>query len=163
MELIYIILSLVVIVMLLASFILPWINRSNIKSLFEEIEKLKNQSSHAANSIESMPSYVEEYIDKASMNITQKTEIICSQASNKKNESISNDISNESVSFEQQFGTRLPVWIGGVALALAGFFMVKYSIEVGLISPAVRASNGNYFWSFDAAFCKLVANKASIC
>lgn len=40
--------------------------------------------------------------------------------------------------FEQQFGARLPVWIGGISLALAGFFMVKYSIENQLVSPTMR-------------------------
>jgi uncharacterized membrane protein len=49
------------------------------------------------------------------------------------------------VSYEQQFGARLPVWIGGVALALAGFFMVKYSIETGLLSPLVRIVLGVLF------------------
>ena len=39
---------------------------------------------------------------------------------------------------EQQFGARLPVWIGGISLALAGFFLVKYSIENQLVSPLVR-------------------------
>ena len=28
-------------------------------------------------------------------------------------------------SLEQQLGARLPVWLGGIALALAGFFLVK--------------------------------------
>lgn len=49
------------------------------------------------------------------------------------------------ISFEQQWGARLPVWIGGVALALAGFFMVKYSIETGLLSPTVRVVLGIVF------------------
>lgn len=40
--------------------------------------------------------------------------------------------------FEQQFGARLPVWVGGISLALAGFYMVKYSIENNLVSPEVR-------------------------
>jgi uncharacterized membrane protein len=51
----------------------------------------------------------------------------------------------ERISFEQQFGARLPVWIGGVALALAGFYMVKYSIETGLLSPEVRVILGILF------------------
>lgn len=42
------------------------------------------------------------------------------------------------ISWEQQIGARLPVWIGGIALALAGIFLVKYSIDSGLLSPAVR-------------------------
>ncbi len=49
------------------------------------------------------------------------------------------------INFEQQFGARLPVWIGGIALALAGFFMVKYSIETGLLSPGVRVALGLVF------------------
>ena len=33
--------------------------------------------------------------------------------------------------FEERLGTRWVVWIGGLALALGGFFMVRYSIEIG--------------------------------
>lgn len=43
-------------------------------------------------------------------------------------------------SFESRIGARWAVWVGGVALALGGIFMVKYSIEAGLLSPAVRLS-----------------------
>jgi uncharacterized membrane protein len=41
-------------------------------------------------------------------------------------------------SFEEKFGTRWTVWIGGVALALGGIFLVKYSIDAGLIGPGLR-------------------------
>ncbi|SNS52627.1 Uncharacterized membrane protein [Sphingomonas laterariae] len=40
--------------------------------------------------------------------------------------------------FEELFGSRLPIWAGGVTLAVAGFFLVKYSIDTGLLSPGVR-------------------------
>ncbi|ARS27947.1 DUF2339 domain-containing protein [Sphingomonas sp. KC8] len=40
--------------------------------------------------------------------------------------------------FEELFGSRLPIWAGGVTLAVAGFFLVKYSIDTGLLSPAIR-------------------------
>lgn len=39
---------------------------------------------------------------------------------------------------ENNLGSRWAVWVGGVALALGGVLMVRYSIENGLISPAVR-------------------------
>ena len=39
---------------------------------------------------------------------------------------------------EERFGTRWVVWIGGVALALGGIFLVRYTIEQGLIGPGVR-------------------------
>lgn len=40
--------------------------------------------------------------------------------------------------FEQIFGRLLPIWAGGIALAIAGFFLVSYSIEQGLLTPPVR-------------------------
>lgn len=48
----------------------------------------------------------------------------------------------KSFNFEQQFGARLPVWIGGIALALSGFYLVKYTIEKGLMTPEVRTLCG---------------------
>ncbi len=47
--------------------------------------------------------------------------------------------------FERQFGVRLPVWFGGAALILAGFFLVKFSIEQGWLNPAVRVILGGAF------------------
>ncbi|WP_426239815.1 DUF2339 domain-containing protein [Pararhizobium sp. DWP1-1-3] len=41
-------------------------------------------------------------------------------------------------SLESRLGARWAVWVGGIALALGGIFMVKYSIDAGLLSPAVR-------------------------
>lgn len=43
---------------------------------------------------------------------------------------------------ETKFGTRWLVWIGGVALALGGIFMVKYSVEHGLLGPWGRVISG---------------------
>jgi uncharacterized membrane protein len=47
--------------------------------------------------------------------------------------------------FEQQFGVRLPVWFGGAALILAGFYLVKFSIEQGWLNPTVRVLLGGAF------------------
>src|SRR6185369_4549194 len=44
--------------------------------------------------------------------------------------------------FEQKLGGSVFIWIGAVMLALAGAFLVKYSIDVGLLSPAVRVALG---------------------
>jgi uncharacterized membrane protein len=49
------------------------------------------------------------------------------------------------VGFEERLGTRWVVWIGGLALALGGFFLVRYSIEAGLIGPRVRIFCGGLF------------------
>ena len=47
--------------------------------------------------------------------------------------------------FEETIGTRWVVWIGGLTLALGGFFMVRYSIEAGLLGPGVRTILGGLF------------------
>lgn len=44
------------------------------------------------------------------------------------------------ISVEALVGGRLPIWIGGVALVLASFFLVRYSIEQGLLGPTARTA-----------------------
>ena len=46
---------------------------------------------------------------------------------------------------EERIGTRWVVWIGGLTLALGGFFLVRYSIEAGLLGPRVRTLLGGLF------------------
>jgi len=50
-----------------------------------------------------------------------------------------------SFDFEDIFGRLLPIWAGGVTLAVAGFFLVKFSIEQGLLGPQVRVALGFLF------------------
>ena len=44
------------------------------------------------------------------------------------------------MSLEERLGTQWAVWVGGLALALGGIFLVRYSIEQGLVGPAVRVT-----------------------
>jgi uncharacterized membrane protein len=46
------------------------------------------------------------------------------------------------MSFEERLGTQWAVWVGGIAVALGGIFLVRYSIEAGLIGPKVRIALG---------------------
>ncbi len=46
---------------------------------------------------------------------------------------------------EERVGTRWVVWLGGLTLALGGFFMVRYSIDAGLLGPGVRTLLGGAF------------------
>lgn len=43
---------------------------------------------------------------------------------------------------EQRLGARGFVWLGGACIALAGAFLVKYSIDEGLLGPATRVVLG---------------------
>jgi len=46
---------------------------------------------------------------------------------------------------EERLGTRWAVWVGGLALALGGVLLVRYSIEQGIFSPRVRVVLGVAF------------------
>jgi uncharacterized membrane protein len=40
--------------------------------------------------------------------------------------------------FEERLGARWAVWVGGIALALGGVFLVRYAVEQDLIGPLAR-------------------------
>jgi uncharacterized membrane protein len=46
--------------------------------------------------------------------------------------------------FEELFGRRLPIWAGGITLAIAGVLIVKYAVDIGLFgrvfTPRSRSS-----------------------
>ena len=50
--------------------------------------------------------------------------------------------SSEGINWEQFMGVRLFAWLGGLALFLAAGFLMKYSFDHGLISPAMRVTLG---------------------
>jgi uncharacterized membrane protein len=50
-----------------------------------------------------------------------------------------------SISFEDLFGRKLPIWAGGITLVVAAVLLVKYSIDAGLLSPVVRVVLGLLF------------------
>jgi uncharacterized membrane protein len=45
-------------------------------------------------------------------------------------------------SFEELVAGRWAVWVGGIAIALAGVFLVRYAIDHGLLGPGVRIMLG---------------------
>ncbi|MCC6361688.1 MAG: DUF2339 domain-containing protein [Phycisphaerales bacterium] len=47
--------------------------------------------------------------------------------------------------FERNFTTRIAIWLGAIALFLAGAFFVKYTFDAGLLGPAVRIVLGAAF------------------
>lgn len=51
---------------------------------------------------------------------------------------------------EETVGAKWAVWVGGLALALGAIFLVRYSIEQGLLGPSARIALGLLF---SAALC----------
>jgi len=47
--------------------------------------------------------------------------------------------------FERWVAGRLLIWLGGVALVLSAVFLIRYSIEIGLITPAARMAGAGIF------------------
>jgi uncharacterized membrane protein len=155
----------------LAGLILSWVNRSKIQELRKEMNALKNQLRQIFTFLEKegldLPPEIMQQPRKSwkqtqyapsvyQVPIAKPEDKVTKQIANINEEPVIKDSiayrkakapeeKQERVNFEQQFGARLPVWIGGVALALAGFFMVKYSIETGLLSPVVRVILGIIF------------------
>ncbi|MEM1132251.1 MAG: DUF2339 domain-containing protein [Pseudomonadota bacterium] len=48
-------------------------------------------------------------------------------------------------SFEDVIGGKLPIWIGGIALIFAAFFLVRFTIEAGLFGPRARSITAALF------------------
>ena len=48
-------------------------------------------------------------------------------------------------SFEEKFAKKIPVWLGGICLALAGLFLVKYSHDAGILTNNIRVVLGALF------------------
>ncbi len=60
-----------------------------------------------------------------------------------------------SFDFEDIFGRLLPIWAGGITLAIAGFFLVSWSIENGLLNEYVRVALGFTFGTLLVAAAEL--------
>lgn len=139
-------------VLLVSAFVMPWVNRNLIRHLQNEIKQLKRTIKQLVATLEKKeeaisptqptqyspatthkPAREQESAEQVDIEQT-KTEPVTDAELRRK--------PVPRVGFEQQLGARLPVWIGGVALALAGFFLVKYSIENDLLSPIIRVALG---------------------
>jgi uncharacterized membrane protein len=49
------------------------------------------------------------------------------------------------LNFESLVGGKLPIWVGGISLVFAGFFLVRYTIEAGLFGPGARSITATVF------------------
>ena len=136
--------------------VLPWINRNRIQAHKQEIDRLNQIVTILVSSKESQEPLVptdklaDSGLSKILADDDQDPNIPGDETANADwNAPLTPSVSPGEfrkaaphIDFEQHFGARLPVWIGGIALALAGFYLVKYSIENNLLSPPVRVTLG---------------------
>jgi hypothetical protein len=144
-------------IFIIVSLILPWVNLSRIITLEKEnreiralllnkektpqpiideggiVKKPQHQESFSAISEPNVGGIKRKITDISPHHATSPIPLISESPAAKK------------VSFEQRFGKRLPVWIGGIALAFAGLFMVKYSIDAGILTAGLRVILGVAF------------------
>jgi uncharacterized membrane protein len=143
------------------SLILPWINRGNINELRGMLEYLRTKADRleeegagtavtnpiAARSIPPVKKEQSEAfvpIPAIAVKAAEENGFAAARAEPELRPA-SAAAQAETRTFEQQFGGRAFVWLGGAALALAGFFMVRYSIESGLLTEKVRVVLGLLF------------------
>ena len=62
--------------------------------------------------------------------------------------------------FERWVGGRLMIWVGGIALAVAGVLLVRYSIQIGLITPPVQMGMAALFGLLLLALGELARSRA---
>lgn len=136
-------LAFIIIVFVIPSLILPWILKGQIRELKQELDKLKQKGFSPSESPQTstpQPKTTRKESGPASLSIQQrKTQAIQAFSAQKKSQPINWFF------LEPKFMANLPVWLGGLALALAGFFLIKYSIETGLLSASVRLTIGGLF------------------
>ncbi|MBL1146724.1 MAG: DUF2339 domain-containing protein [Pseudomonadota bacterium] len=143
--------------------VLPWKNSKAVKELHEEIQRLKalllSGASLSPEEIAALEKPAEKPVEKlpepaektavAAMDIKPEKRIAKEEKKEEEKPAPAKEKKKEEpkkaqdrAGWEQQFGAKLPVWMGGIAIAFAGIFFVKYSIEHGLLSPSIRVILG---------------------
>jgi uncharacterized membrane protein len=143
------IISLVIGIFIIISAILSWISLSRISDLEAEVRKLKSIVNGDSKVGLSKSEIVEQPKSLAKDKSAEFKKVSTDQEKHNISELAKNNQKREkkekASNFELNFGTKLPVWIGGIALAFAGFYLVKHSIDTGILNPTNRIILGILF------------------
>lgn len=157
---------------ILASLILSWVNAFRISGCKIEIERLRNRIIELEARLHRRESFGDKRAVEPLQNIAPPLLIEGAQSQVEQNE-VQNEIEPEphiiaqphaaeedvvfegptprvkrkqdKPNFEFNIAAKLPVWIGSISLIFAAFYLVKYSIEYGLLGPVARVSLGGVF------------------
>lgn len=164
----------------LASFFLPWINRSRIKDMQEDLASLRQDVETLQNRLD-FPQAIVPHPQPPPAEVPEKAQASVPAASapqkapevkifaqepfylqtDQKSAARKQQKSGQS-RFELDLGARLPVWLGAISLICAVFFLVKYSMESGWLGPLPRIGLGMAFGAFLVAAGQWMAKHTGI-
>ncbi len=143
-------LALVLVCLFLAALILPWVNLYRMGNVKREVQALRaelrslqmkrsdvkeatpSQASPPVHSAVVPPPIPK--VERASAPLVSEP-ISSSVVAVKRREVPVAEVETKA---PQDWFSKIVVWVGGIALLMAGFYMVKYSIESGWLTPKVR-------------------------
>lgn len=126
---------------ILVSLIVTWVNQSQIQQLRKDLEQIRKLVGVSKEEQQQEPATIKEIVI-VKEHLEKPDSARDAQAISMRQEKEIEFEKSKDTGLESQLAMRLPIWIGGIALAFAGFFLVKYSIEAGLLSPLVRVMLG---------------------
>ncbi|MAI61146.1 MAG: hypothetical protein CBB87_01500 [Micavibrio sp. TMED27] len=171
------------------SLLVPWINLFRIGNTKDEIERLRNRIYELEGRIHKVeggntepltPKPLTRAMEQERAQIIEeceKNDILSEELAEavfKEVEEPVQDIASEphyvpvagaekeKSNFEFNIAAKLPVWIGSISLIFAAFFLVKYSIEFGLLGPLTRVSLGALFGVSLLGAGHFIANRPQI-
>lgn len=149
---------------LLAAIVLPWINLGRLNAQRREIEQLRGDlgrlksadqpaAAPRAAAVESprpVQSPPQEEAPARAAPVAATPPPLPSCAARAPALASSTQTPASAPAQSQDWFGRLAVWVGGVALLMAGFYMIKYSLDSGWMTPQVRVG---LTLSFGALLC----------
>jgi len=163
-EIIFLILGL----MLLGAFIVPWVNLFRINGTHKRIEGLKDKIRALEEALAGDGGVlISKQVRAEAQPVVEKVDVVADVSEGETEEwddfdhgvvketgvgvvpvsepSSKDGFKVSDFGFEKNLATKLPVWIGAVCLICAAFFLVKYSIDSGWLSAGVRVALGGLF------------------
>jgi uncharacterized membrane protein len=137
----------------IAAFLIALRDRSALRHLESRIARLEvgPQPLASPRSVRQQPPAVEQtsgavaQLAEAPISQPRTTSIPSPAASPPTRAAVTRTPSQIGATLEERFGTQWVVWIGGLALALGAIFLVRYTVEQGLLGPGVRIALAGLF------------------
>jgi len=125
-------LGLLLVLGLIVTLILPWVNLGRISSTRSELDRLKRELWELQNQKDA------ESVTKANSEIRDPGNAALPSCTASDKSEPEPSAQPSAPTDPQDWFSKIAVWVGGIALLMAGFYMIKYSIDSGWLTPAVR-------------------------